>query len=60
MKTKPKNQHGGTREGSGRKPKHGEPTERVTVRLPVSIVAQLGNRTETILKALKQYLRPTD
>jgi hypothetical protein len=56
MKTK--NTHGGKRAGAGVKPKYGEPTIYVPVKIPASLVKLLdktGNRSETIIKALKQY-----
>lgn len=58
MKPK-KPQHGGTREGSGRHPKHGEPTQYIGLRLPVSLVKAIdaaGKRTDIVIAALRKYL----
>lgn len=52
-----KNNHGGAREGSGRHPKHGEPTQFIGLRVPVSLLKRIdaiGNRSETIITRLKQ------
>lgn len=49
MKKKPT--HGGRREGSGRKPKYGEPTVTVAFRVPVSKLEQVKKQVKQIIQA---------
>lgn len=41
-----KKTHGGRRKGSGRKPKYHEPAQRVTTKIPCSIVRKLDKRAD--------------
>ena len=58
---KPKNQHGGARDGAGSPLKHGEPTKLIGVRMPVSLIQAVDaskgvSRTDKLIKLLKSIL----
>ena len=44
---------GGTRQGSGAKPKYGEPTTNITFRIPVSKKEYVKNMVKVYLNSLK-------
>ena len=46
---KKKETRGGTRQGSGAKPKYGEPTETVSFRVPVSKIEHVKSLLKTLL-----------
>jgi hypothetical protein len=43
-----KNNHGGKRKGSGRKPKYNEPTKVVSFRVPLSLVESITKYIKSI------------
>jgi hypothetical protein len=44
-----KKQRGGTRQGSGAKPKYNEPTKTIAFRVPVSKIEHVKNTIKTLL-----------
>ena len=49
--------HGGKREGAGRKPKYGEPTEVISHRVPISLVGIINKYINSKLKKFKAKCR---